>query len=85
MKLRNAAVLAIAGWYLMLPATAPQSGSANADPYPIASIWGSYKTREQCELERQNLITDPVVGARMEAAKCLPSDNNQQHQPADPK
>jgi hypothetical protein len=77
MKPRHAAALVLVGWYLMVPATASKSGTAEAGPAP--SIWGSYKTREACEQDRQSLVDDPVVGERMKAAKCLPStsDNHQ--------
>ena len=74
MKVRHAAMLALVGWYLMLPATAPQSGAANASPSP--SIWDSYKTREACEQERAILVNDPVIGERMRAGICLPSTND---------
>jgi hypothetical protein len=75
MKLHHAAMLALVGWYLMLPATAPQSGAANASPSP--SIWNSYKTREACEQERASLVNATVVGAPMKPAVCLPSTNDQ--------
>ena len=77
MKPCHAAALALVVWSLTVPATASKSGTVEAGPAP--SIWGSYKTREACELERQSLVDDPVVGERMKAAKCLPptSDNHQ--------
>jgi hypothetical protein len=71
MKFRNAAALALIGWYLLLPASAPESGTANAGPLPTASVWGLYKTSDACEQERRSLFDDPVVGPRMKAAKCV--------------
>jgi len=69
-KLHHAALLAMS-WYLLVPTTAPTSGEANAAPSPTASIWNTYKSHAACEADRQSLLDDPVIGARMVAAKCL--------------
>ena len=71
LKLHQAAMLVLAGWYLMVPSTAPTSGEANAAPSPTTFIWNTYKSREACETDRQSLSDDPVVGSRMTAAKCV--------------
>jgi hypothetical protein len=61
------------GWYLMLPAQVPESGTANASPVPMtASTFAVYDTAKQCEAERRQLLDDPVVGARITYAKCVP-------------
>ena len=73
MKPRHAAALVLVVWYLMVPATASKSGTAEAGPAP--SIWGSYKTREACEQDRQSLVDDPVVGN--ESSEMLAIDQRQ--------
>jgi hypothetical protein len=51
----------------------PESGTANASPVPMAaSTFAVYDTAKQCESERQQLLGDPVVGARMAYAQCVP-------------
>jgi hypothetical protein len=71
MRLHQLSVLALLGWFLMLPTTPPQSGDANAAPSPTVSIWNTYKTREACEQDRQLYLDDPVIGPRMHAARCV--------------
>jgi hypothetical protein len=69
----HGAALAFVVWYLMLPAQVPESGTANASPVPIAaSTFAVYDTAKQCESERRQLLDDPVVGARMAYAECVP-------------
>ncbi len=76
MKLRHAAALALMGWQLMIPTSAPQSGAANAESTPVVSIWGTYTSQQQCVQEQARFADDPVVGARMKAAKCVPAPKN---------
>jgi hypothetical protein len=77
MKSRHAAALAIVGWYLMLPMQAPdEQGTAIAAPSPVASsTFAVYKSQQDCEAERLQLLDDPVVGERMKSAKCLQTTN----------
>lgn len=75
MKPHHAAAFALVGWYLMVPVKAPDEsgGSAIASAVPdAASTFAVYQAEEQCETVRRQLLDDPVVGARMSAAKCLP-------------
>jgi hypothetical protein len=73
MKLAHAAALALMGWQLIIPTSAPQPGAANAESTPVVSIWGTYSTEQQCVQEQARFADDPVVGPRMKAGKCVPS------------
>jgi hypothetical protein len=73
-NVRHTAALALVGWYLMVPAAASKYGDANASPTP--SIWDSYKTRDDCQKERESLLNDPVIGPRMKDAHCLPGTDD---------
>ena len=77
MRFRHVAALALVGWYIMLPATTSTPGTANASPAPSVSIWGYYKTREECEQDRHSMLNDPVLGERMKEAKCAQSPADQ--------
>lgn len=74
---RHAAALALVGWALILPMQVPaERGTANADSAPAASsTFGVYKTREKCEAERHLWLSDPVIGTKMAAAKCVEADD----------
>jgi hypothetical protein len=74
MKSRHAAAVALVSWYLMLPLQAPdEQGTADAAPSPAASsTFGVYKSQQDCETERRQLLDDPVVGEKMKSAECLP-------------
>ena len=76
MKLGRAAAIALTGWQLIIPTSAPQSGAANAESTPAVSVWGSYSTQQQCEQEQARFADDPVVGPRMKAGKCVHSPKN---------
>jgi hypothetical protein len=75
MKPRHAVALALVGWYLMPPAQAPdETGTAIAAPSPVAGATSAvYKSQQDCETERHQLLEDPVVGERMKSAMCLPT------------
>jgi hypothetical protein len=77
MKPRHAAALALVGWYLMLPLQAPdEEGTANAAPSPAgSSTFAVYRSHQDCEAERLQLLDDPVVGERMKSAQCWPTTN----------
>ena len=77
MMFRHVAALALVGWYIMLPATTSTPGTANASPAPSVSIWGNYKTREECEQDRHSMLNDPVLGERMKEAQCAQSPADQ--------
>jgi hypothetical protein len=78
MKPRHAAALALVGWYLMLPAQAPdETGTAIAAPSPVAgATFAVYKSQQDCETERRGLLDDPVVGEKMKSAECLPTPDD---------
>jgi hypothetical protein len=66
---------ALADWLVSF-STASSRGSARdavaGSSAPQAAVeWGSYDTKKACEQDRTNYLTDPVVGARMKAAKCV--------------
>jgi hypothetical protein len=73
MNPRHAAALALVGWALILPMQVPaEHGTANADSAPAAtSTFAVYKTAEDCDAERRQLLSDPVVGERMKDARCV--------------
>lgn len=71
MDLRQAPALTLLIWYLLLPALAQRAGTTESEPMTV--VLGSYKTRAECERERQSLLKSPTVAAKAKATKCLPS------------
>jgi hypothetical protein len=71
--IRHILMLSLIGWSLFLPPQIEgQKGDAVAGSAPQPAVeWGSYDTRRACEQDRTNYFTDPVIGARMKAAKCI--------------
>jgi hypothetical protein len=61
----------------MLPLQAPdEQGAAIAAPSPAASsTFAVYKSQQDCEAERLQLLDDPVIKERMKSAECLPTTN----------
>lgn len=64
-------MLGLMVWYLVLPATAENSGARHSEPMNV--LLGSYNSRAECESELQSLRKDPAVASKVKAAKCLPS------------
>jgi hypothetical protein len=77
MKLHHAIALAVLGWYLMLPAQPDDRGVADAAPStPAAAMtFAVYQTQQACEEDHRQQLNDPVIGERMAAAKCLPTND----------
>jgi hypothetical protein len=72
MKLRHAAALALAGWYLMLlPNFGP--GIATVTPPVWAAIEHSYDTAKECERARAKAV--PPLASTGQAFYCVASDD----------
>jgi hypothetical protein len=71
MTFHRAAAHALVGWSLVAPAQAPTKGTVRASP--SVRVWHTYESREQCELDRDFLQRDPIIGPQMKSAKCVPS------------
>ena len=71
MRAYQAGILCLMVWYLILPATAENSGARYTEPMNV--LLGSYNSRAECERELQSLRKDPAVASKVKAAKCLPS------------
>jgi hypothetical protein len=71
--LRHIVMLSLIIWSLTLPSQIPgEQGDAVAGSAVQQSFeWGSYDTKKACEQDRTNYFNDPVIGARMKAAKCV--------------
>lgn len=76
MKLRHAAALALAGWYLMIP-------PKNHTDAPISerSEFAAYDTAKECEDAKRRLTEDVAAGrlhvspAQIAWSDCLASDD----------
>jgi hypothetical protein len=71
--LRQVVLLSLISWSLILP---PQIDGQHGDALARSASqptmeWGSYDSKKACEQDRTNYLTDPVVGARMKAGKCV--------------
>jgi hypothetical protein len=70
--LRQVALLSLVVWSLTMPPQIPgEHGDAVAGSVQQSFEWGSYDTKKACEQDRTNYLNDPVIGARMKAAKCV--------------
>jgi hypothetical protein len=72
--LREVVLFSLISWSLMLP---PQIDGRRGDALADSSVmrpaveWGSYDSKKECEQDRAKYSSDPVVGERMQAAKCM--------------
>jgi len=74
MSSRQAAVLALAGWYLMLlPNSGP--GIATISPPVWAAIQHSYDTAKECEHARAKAVLPPTPTRIDHAFYCIASDD----------
>ena len=79
MKLRDAAVLVLVGWYLMIPPTTdPQQTPDDLEPLSEWKVVEEFQSEAACQDMRSKLIAR--MGAQISSARCISSDNPKLHE-----